>query len=155
MKTKSFILGIIFALSIWVIFPYFFIKLNDYFSFPIINYFQLRIIGILVILISLSSVVYSTLIFKLKGEGTPIPTEPPKKLVIRGLFKYTRNPMYLSHLLVFLGEFLIFGRILLLLYLILAFFGFNLLVTKWEEPQLKKRFGIEYGDYLKKVPRWL
>lgn len=155
MRVKSILLALIFGLGIWVVFPYLFIILNDCLGLPIIDCFPLKVFGGVVVFLSSLPILHSVLIFKLLGKGTPVPIEPPKKLVIKGLYRYTRNPMYLSHLMVFVGVFFIFGRPLILLYLVLAAIGFHLLVTKWEEPQLTKRFGKDYLNYLKKVPRWV
>lgn len=83
-----------------------------------------------------------------------MPTEPPQKFVLASLYQRTRNPMYLCHLIIFLGEFLVFGSVLLLVYLVLFWVKVNLIVVLWEEPGLTKRFGKEYLDYCQKVPRW-
>ena len=102
-----------------------------------------------------SFVLHSTFLFFSLGKGTPVPVEPPKKLVIKGLYKYTRNPIYIAYFLIFLGEFLLFGHILLFLYLLLAVIFFHTLVIYHEEPILKKRFGKSYHKYMEKVPRWI
>lgn len=97
---------------------------------------------------------YLVRLFNYIGKGTPVPIEPPTKLIVKGPYKYVRNPMYLNHLLMFFAIFLVFGHFLLILYVLLAWLGLNLLLVKWEEPQLKKRFGDSYADYIQKVPRW-
>ena len=63
--------------------------------------------------------------------------------------------MYLWFFVILLGEFLVFGQLMFLFGFLLAIVGFHLYVVYFEEPGLKKRFGQEYLDYLKKVPRWL
>ena len=90
-----------------------------------------------------------------KGHGTPAPMDPPKELIVTGLYNYVRNPMYVGVLAMLLAHFLWFGFWLLLAYAILLFFGFHTFVTLYEEPTLKKKFGKAYKDYLKRVPRWL
>jgi protein-S-isoprenylcysteine O-methyltransferase Ste14 len=83
--------------------------------------------------------------FTFKGRGTPVPTDPPKELVITGFYRYVRNPIYVGVLLIFLGHFLWFGYWALLLYTLLSY----------EEPTLKRKFGQVYEEYLKNVPRWI
>ncbi len=93
--------------------------------------------------------------FTYRGRGTPLPTDPPKELVVSGLYRYVRNPIYVSVILILLGHFLWFGFWSLLAYTGLAFVGTHLFVTLYEEPHLRRRFGITYEDYLHRVPRWL
>jgi protein-S-isoprenylcysteine O-methyltransferase Ste14 len=93
--------------------------------------------------------------FTYRGRGTPLPTDPPRELVVSGLYRYVRNPIYVSVILILLGHFIWFGYWSLLLYAGLAFVGTHLFVTFYEEPSLRKRFGRAYEDYLSKVPRWL
>ena len=93
--------------------------------------------------------------FLVKGKGTPAPIDPPKELVVSGLYKYVRNPMYVGVLLVILGHFLWFGFWNLLIYAVVVFAAFSAFVIFYEEPTLKRNFGAAYEDYLKKVPRWI
>ena len=93
--------------------------------------------------------------FIVKGRGTPAPIDPPKDLVVSGLYNYVRNPMYVGVLWVILGHFLWFGFWNLLIYAAIIFIAFNTFVTFYEETNLKQRFGSIYEDYLKRVPRWI
>jgi protein-S-isoprenylcysteine O-methyltransferase Ste14 len=93
--------------------------------------------------------------FTLKGRGTPVPSDPPKELVITGFYRYVRNPIYVGVLLIFLGHFLCFGYWALLIYTVFAFIGVHPFVVLYEEPTLKRKFGASYEDYLKRVPRWI
>lgn len=93
--------------------------------------------------------------FIAQGNGTPAPLDPPKELVVSGLYNYVRNPMYVGVLLVIIGHFLCFGFWNLLVYGAVIFIAFNTFVTFYEEPNLKKRFGPTYENYLKHVPRWI
>ena len=90
----------------------------------------------------------------LTGRVTPVIIESPKKLISKGFYGYSRNPMYAAVLLAFLGVFMIFGHILLLFYVLAAVVLFQLVIIYKEEPELKKKFGKEYSGYMKKVPRW-
>src|SRR6185503_20705055 len=93
--------------------------------------------------------------FLVKGRGTPAPFDPPKELVVSGLYNYIRNPMYVGVLLVIIGHFLWFGFWNLLIYAVLVFVGFSAFVVFYEEPTLKRNFGAAYEEYLKRVPRWI
>lgn len=145
---------IILGLCIWLIIPYGLLKINLYFNLPQLHLPILKFIGTILIIFSLLVVIRPVWLFYYYGKGTPIPIYPPKKFVVKDIYKYMRNPMYTAHLLIFLGEFFIFGSLLLLIYFSLAFLLINSYVILIEELTLKKRFGKEYKDYLKKVPRW-
>lgn len=92
--------------------------------------------------------------FAAHGRGTLAPIDRPKVLVVRGLYRCARNPMYLSVLAVMLSEALFFRSTALLIYAGLGFIAFHLFVTYAEEPQLRRRFGQAYDDYCQAVPRW-
>jgi protein-S-isoprenylcysteine O-methyltransferase Ste14 len=93
--------------------------------------------------------------FALRGLGTPAPFDPPKKLVTEGPYRVVRNPMYWSVALVLGGEALVFRSATLIE--ILALFGVGVVafVLLYEEPTLRRKFGSEYDDYCRRVPRWL
>ncbi len=93
--------------------------------------------------------------FLVKGRGTPAPIDPPKELVVTGLYEYVRNPMYVGVLLMLMSEFLWFGYWVLLAYTFFFFIAFHLFVLLYEEPTLKKKFGRSYENYLIIVPRWI
>jgi protein-S-isoprenylcysteine O-methyltransferase Ste14 len=89
------------------------------------------------------------------GRGTPAPTDPPRQLVVRGPYRFTRNPMYVAVLLIVVGEALVFGAAGLALYAALLAAAFHLFVVGYEEPTLSRLFGAEYDAYRRSVPRWL
>jgi protein-S-isoprenylcysteine O-methyltransferase Ste14 len=93
--------------------------------------------------------------FVFEGRGTPAPIEPPKELVLSGFYRYVRNPMYVGIALILAGHFLWFGYWSLLIYLVIVCAAFHAFVTLYEEPNLRRRFGASYEDYLKRVPRWI
>jgi protein-S-isoprenylcysteine O-methyltransferase Ste14 len=93
--------------------------------------------------------------FLIQGRGTPAPIDPPKVLVATGFYRYVRNPMYVGVLAMIIGHFLWFGYWNLLIYALVVFVGFNTFVTYYEEPTLKRKFGVAYEEYLKRVPRWI
>jgi protein-S-isoprenylcysteine O-methyltransferase Ste14 len=93
--------------------------------------------------------------FARSGRGTLAPVDPPRELVVRGLYRYVRNPMYLSVTTIVLGELLLSRSRALLLWWAIWFVGVNLLVIGYEEPTLRRRFGASYERYTKRVGRWL
>ena len=89
------------------------------------------------------------------GKGTPAPVDPPKRLVTSGPFRVVRNPMYVSGILILLGEFIISGSGAILLYLFFIWLIFHLFIIFYEEPHLMKVFGTPYEKYCSEVPRWM
>ena len=92
--------------------------------------------------------------FAAAGRGTLAPIDPPRRLVVRGLYRFTRNPMYNGVLAALGGEAWFFRSVPLLEYAIAVFLVFHLFVVAYEEPALKKRFGEAYAEYRCAVPRW-
>jgi protein-S-isoprenylcysteine O-methyltransferase Ste14 len=105
-------------------------------------------------LIGLTILLHCIKAFALYGKGTLAPIDPPKRLVVRGLYRYNRNPMYVGVLSILLSESLFFETASLLIYAAVAFLIFNLFVTLYEEPHLRSLFGASYEKYCAEVPRW-
>jgi len=93
--------------------------------------------------------------FAASGRGTLSPVDPPRELVVRGLYRYVRNPMYLSVTTIVLGELLLTGSRGLLIFWAIWFLAVNLFVIGYEEPTLRRRFGASYERYTREVGRWL
>ncbi len=93
--------------------------------------------------------------FALRGRGTPLPLDPPKKLVVEGPYGVVRNPLYWSVALVLLGEAAVFHSVALADCAIVYFVVASLIVLVFEEPELRRTFGAEYEEYCRRVPRWL
>ena len=92
--------------------------------------------------------------FASRGRATPLPIDAPKSLMVRGPYRYTRNPMYLALFSALLGWLLLYQTFALLIYagaVAALVAGF---VTRYEEPHLQREFGGEYSEYKAKVPRW-
>jgi protein-S-isoprenylcysteine O-methyltransferase Ste14 len=115
----------------------------------------LRAGGILLCALGASGLLWCVWEFSTRGEGTPAPFDPPKRLVVRGLYRFVRNPMYVSVGYALLGEAIVYDSRSLLIYLVSFFILAHLFVVLYEEPGLKRRFGAEYRDYLDRVPRWI
>ena len=93
--------------------------------------------------------------FALQGLGTPAPVFPTRHLVVTGLYRYVRNPMYVAVTSAILGQALIFGNVTLLEYGGMVWLLFHLFVLIYEEPTLKRSFGPEYKSFCVAVPRWI
>ncbi len=93
--------------------------------------------------------------FALEGRGTPAPMAPTEALVVRGLYRRVRNPMYVAVLAVVLGEALVLGSLLLLAYAAVLWTVFHVFVVVYEERVLARKYGESYFAYRAAVPRWL
>lgn len=89
------------------------------------------------------------------GRGTPAPIDAPKRLVTRGLYRYSRNPMYVGVLTVILGWSAYFQSTAVLLYAVAVFGCFSIFIRFYEEPRLHREFGSGYEGYVSRVGRWL
>jgi protein-S-isoprenylcysteine O-methyltransferase Ste14 len=128
--------------------------LNDWqFHQPLPGWIIARVAGGLLIGLGLVPIVSSFAEFA-RAEGTPIPVASPPRLVVRGCYRYVRNPIYVGFLVVLLGETLLFGSPGLLEYTLVAC-GVAAVAVRWyEEPRLLRRFGAEYRAYQRGVPAW-
>jgi protein-S-isoprenylcysteine O-methyltransferase Ste14 len=93
--------------------------------------------------------------FALKGLGTPAPVFPTKHLVVDGLYRHVRNPMYIGVVAAILGQAMIFASPGLLIYAALIWLAFNIFVAAYEEPTLRETFGAEYEEFCRNVRRWI
>jgi protein-S-isoprenylcysteine O-methyltransferase Ste14 len=92
--------------------------------------------------------------FAVHGKGTPAPIDPPSTLVLRGPYRFMRNPMYIAVTGLNLLQAALFRSPALAVYTPLLWLGFHLFVVFVEEPGLRKRFDTAYEEYCRKVPRW-
>ena len=89
------------------------------------------------------------------GKGTLAPWSPTKKLVIKGIYGHVRNPMISGVLIVLTGESIAILSLNIFIWAVIFFIINNLYFVIYEEPNLEKRFGHEYKEYKKNVPRWI
>jgi protein-S-isoprenylcysteine O-methyltransferase Ste14 len=89
------------------------------------------------------------------GHGTQAPLDPPRELVLRGLYRCVRNPMYLVYVMIVLGEALLYRSPALLAYALAFWLLTHTYVVIREEPALARRFGPSYTEYCRRVGRWL
>jgi protein-S-isoprenylcysteine O-methyltransferase Ste14 len=112
-------------------------------------------IGTIAFLIGFAVMLWCIISFAVIGRGTLSPADPTKKLVITGLYYFSRNPMYVGVTLILIGEAIFFQSIDLCVCVLIVFLGFNIFVICKEEPRLRKDFGEEYKAYCQKVRRWI
>src|SRR6266446_3796894 len=93
--------------------------------------------------------------FSVKGLGTPAPIDAPINLVVNGLYRFVRNPMYVGVFLLIASRAILFWSFPLVLYLVLVATCVQLFIVLYEEPHLRKIFGEQYLDYCRRVPRWI
>lgn len=115
----------------------------------------LRFPGGVLIALGIIGILDSFVRFALQGVGTPAPVFPTRHLVITGLYRYVRNPMYVSVAITILGQGLILGNAAVLAYGGLVWLLFHLFVLVYEEPTLRAAFGDEYKSFCAAVPRWM
>jgi protein-S-isoprenylcysteine O-methyltransferase Ste14 len=99
--------------------------------------------------------IWTARLFFLKGQGTPAPWNPPRKLVVLGPYRYVRNPMIISVLISLTAEAIFFQSRPLLAWMVFFFIGNAIYFPLWEEKVLVKRFGEPYRQYRCNVPRWI
>jgi protein-S-isoprenylcysteine O-methyltransferase Ste14 len=115
----------------------------------------LRLLGALLIVAGAAVLLHGFARFVIEGVGTPAPVAPPDRLVVGGLYRHVRNPMYLAVAGTIVGQALLLGRPVLLAYAALFLAVTAGFVHVYEEPTLSRRFGDEYAAYRRAVPAWL
>jgi protein-S-isoprenylcysteine O-methyltransferase Ste14 len=125
------------------------------FRAPFRGYAPLRVIGVVLIAAGTFVVLDSFARFALQGLGTPAPVFPTRRLVVKGFYRYVRNPMYVAVVAVILGQALLFGDVCVFEYALFAWLVAHLFVLAYEEPTLRKTFGAEYESFCANVPRWI
>ena len=132
-----------------ILIPYWLISSRDLSRYP------LRYSGLPLIAVGAAALLWCIWNFFSAGRGTISPIDPPKHLVVRGLYRYVRNPMYVSVVMVLLGEAILFMSMPVLIeagiFIVLA----NLFVILYEERALGKQFGKSYDEYRQTVGRWI
>ena len=124
------------------------------FATPLPYWAPFRIVGAVLILAAIAALLGSFARFVVEGIGTPAPVAPPQHLVIGGLYRYVRNPMYVALVTAITGQALLFGRLLLLVYALVVLATTFAFVRVYEEPTLAEKFGAEYDAYRRNVPGW-
>ncbi len=111
--------------------------------------------GLALILVGAAVYLHCVWNFAWVGRGTPAPIDPPKEVVVVGIYRYVRNPMYVGICSLLAGEALLFESWTLLVYALIAWVSCHLFVVLYEEPHLRRKFGESYKSYCRTVPRWI
>jgi protein-S-isoprenylcysteine O-methyltransferase Ste14 len=122
---------------------------------PIVDGAPVRILGAVLIVAGAVVLIQTFVRFVVEGAGTPMPAAPTERLVVGGLYRYVRNPMYLAVEATIVGQALLLGQPALLRYALIVVVFFAAFVRWYEEPVLRRRFGAQYDAYRRAVPAWL
>jgi len=122
---------------------------------PVGDIWPVQFAGAVLIVAGIICVVDCFTRFALQGLGTPAPILPTGTLVVSGLYRRVRNPMYVGVVAAILGQALFFGDTRLVIYGAVIWLAFHLFVLVYEEPTLKQTFGEEYEAFRTNVPRWI
>jgi protein-S-isoprenylcysteine O-methyltransferase Ste14 len=113
-----------------------------------------RVVGGVLVAAGVAVLLHAFARFVTEGIGTPAPVAPTRHLVVGGLYRYVRNPMYLAVLAVIVGQALVLGQPVLLPYAAAVGVAVAAFVSGYEEPALRDRYGAEYDAYRRSVPGW-
>lgn len=122
---------------------------------PVSFWLPARVAGVVLLAAGVGVLLHAFFRFVIEGAGTPAPVAPTERLVVGGLYRYVRNPMYLAVLAVIVGQALLLGQLELLAYAAVIAAAFAAFVHWYEEPTLKRQFGDDYEGYRQTVPAWL
>jgi protein-S-isoprenylcysteine O-methyltransferase Ste14 len=125
------------------------------FQTPFAGYAPVRVLGIVCIVLGLPVLLDSFARFALQGRGTPAPTAPTERLVVRGFYRFVRNPIYVAVTLLIAGQALLFSDWRVLAFAALFWLSCHVFVVAYEEPTLRRSFDAEYEAYCAGVRRWL
>jgi protein-S-isoprenylcysteine O-methyltransferase Ste14 len=115
----------------------------------------LHMVGVLTGALGAALLIACIVEFARRGRGTLSPADPPKELVVQGLYRYVRNPMYLAVSTIVLGEVMLTRSTDLFIYWVIWFLCANIFVRAYEEPTLRRQFGEPYEHYARNVGRWI
>ena len=121
---------------------------------PLSGWAPLRLAGLIMLILGSIVLVQAFIRFVAEGRGTPAPVAPTERLVIGGLYRYVRNPMYLAVVAAIIGQGMALGQPVLLGYAAAVWLTVASFVRWYEEPTLAHRFGAQYQAYRRAVPAW-
>ena len=139
--------------TVTVLIPYWIISTRGTAKFS--NDHVLRYFGFPLILVGAAGLLWCIWEFFSRGRGTLAPLDPPKHLVVRGLYRYVRNPMYVSVVTILVGEAILFISTGVLIEAGVFLGMVSLFVVFYEEPALRRQFGESYESYVRTVGRWI
>ena len=115
----------------------------------------IRVVGVVVLVAGVAVLLEAFARFVLEGRGTPAPVAPTERLVVGGLYRFVRNPMYLAVGAMIVGQAFLLLRVILLGYAAVFFVAVAAFVRWYEEPTLARTYGARYEAYRRAVPGWL
>ncbi|AMP68726.1 isoprenylcysteine carboxylmethyltransferase family protein [Ralstonia solanacearum] len=121
---------------------------------PLSEFVVARGLGVVLLIGGTVVLIAAFMRFVTEGAGTPAPVAPPEHLVVGGLYRYVRNPMYLAVEATIVGQALLLWQPALLLYAAAVWATMALFVRTYEEPALRRKFGTQYEAYRDAVPAW-
>lgn len=121
---------------------------------PLPFWTALRLVGVVLLVVGVVVLVSAFAQFVVEGIGTPAPVAPTQRLVVSGLYRYVRNPIYLALLSVIVGQALVLGQPRLFAYAAAVALACVVFVAAYEEPTLRQRYGADYDAYRRAVPAW-
>ena len=113
-----------------------------------------QVAGMILVGIGTAIALWCVFTFVFIGKGTPAPFDPPRKLVIRGPYRFVRNPMYIGAGMTLAGAALFYESLSIFIYTCLFFLITHLFVVLYEEPTLRRTFGNQYEAYCRRTTRW-
>ncbi len=122
---------------------------------PLLGVEASRLAGAALVVAAMAMLLDSFARFALRGQGTPAPILPTRHLVVSGLYRHVRNPMYVAVVSAIVGQGLFLGDVGVLAYGALLWLLFHAFVLGYEEPTLRRTFGEEYEAFVANVPRWI
>jgi protein-S-isoprenylcysteine O-methyltransferase Ste14 len=121
---------------------------------PYYYWAPMRVLGLILLVAGVLVLVQAFMRFVVEGFGTPAPIAAPERLVVGGVYRYVRNPMYVAILAAIVGQALLLGQLTLLLFAAAIWLIAAAFVRFYEEPTLTRRFGADYEAYRRAVPAW-
>jgi protein-S-isoprenylcysteine O-methyltransferase Ste14 len=121
---------------------------------PLPFWIPLRVVGGVLVLAGAAFLMHAFARFVTEGSGTPAPIAPTERLVVGGVYRYVRNPMYLAVVTIIVGQAFVFGQLGLLVYALAVGLTMAAFVRLYEEPTLRRRYGAEYDEYRRHVRGW-
>jgi protein-S-isoprenylcysteine O-methyltransferase Ste14 len=121
---------------------------------PLADWAPLRVVGALLVGAGVGVLVHAFVRFVVEGLGTPAPVAPTERLVVGGLYRHVRNPMYLAVVAAIVGQALLLWQWVLVPYAAVVAVAFVVFVLGYEQPSLQRQFGSQYDAYRRAVPAW-
>lgn len=147
--------GATFTVVIFGLIPAWATELNRELGWPRWQSGAGQAIGTILFVACVGLILYCSRLFAHIGKGTPVPIDPPRELVVSGLFRYSRNPIYVGQVGILTSYGVYSGELALFVWAGCWLFFVQAFIVLYEEPALRERFGDSYLEYTHRVPRWV